>query len=373
MASKKPYFPIGKGAVIPALILFWVSFLLIYRTPLEIFPKNNTYFGYTAESDGNFEGGNSSVSVDTTGKHLQFAYTLGDSSEMPFARLVFHAHQLFRTLNLNHYRTIDIVLHPEETNSFVLTIFTYIPGFSDPDDSQTHRPYSLICHPIKGQKRYRYSLKDFATPSAWFSAVNVKLEDAPRSDWAQMTHLSISDATLETGVPLKITLEKIRFVNSVSLSIVQSLIFPLLYIFGFLLVSNAARKKRNRDIKQRLYHPGSRESYSPEEKLTLLEFLSINFRDPLLTLEKIEKQTQLNQFQVSEIISDTFKMRYKQYVNYIRLEEAKKLLLETDTPINAIAEKVGYCYSNSFSRAFRLSEGVTPNEYRKVKQSRTNG
>ncbi len=371
MVFKKPYIPIVKGLVIPSILLFTVSFFLFYRFPLEIFPKNETYFGYTAESDGNFENGNSVTSVDTTNKHLKFEYTLGEKSEQPFARLIFHAHQLFRTLNLNQYQTMELQLHPEDCNSFVITLFTYVPGFSTPEDSRTHRPYSVICHPQKGTKVYRFPLRDFATPSGWFTSVGLDVEEVPKSDWAKMTHLSFSDAMLETNVPLKITLEKIRFVESVPLSLLKSLLIVLLYLVISLVISEELRKKKNRTIKQRLYHPGAKMSYTPEEKERLTAYLIESYSDPLLTLEKIEKQLKLNQFQVSEIIADTYKMRYKQYVNFIRIEAAKKLLAQTDTPINAISEKVGYCYSNSFSRAFRQTEGVTPNEYRKAAQLRS--
>lgn len=364
MSVKKPLPPIGRVVALPMIVLFTVSFLLIYRSPLEIFPTNETYFGYSAESDGNFETGNSTTSLDSTKSHLTFAYTLGNKSDMPFARLIFHAHQLFRTLNLNYYRTMEITLHPEECSSFVITLFTYVPGFSSPEDSRTHRPYSLICHPVPGKKVYRFPLKDFATPTEWFSSQNLKLENVPKSDWAKMTHLSFSDATLKMNVPLKITLEKIQFKNSIIVSLLESIILPLIYLIGFILFTKKMRKKRNREIKQRLYHPNSAESYTEEEKKRLIDYLNINYSDPLLTLEKIEKQIQLNQFQVSEIISDAYQMRYKQFISQRRISEAKRMLEKTDTPINAIAEKVGYCYSNSFSRVFRESEGMTPNEYR---------
>ncbi len=370
MAQKKiSFILLFRVAVLPAILVFFILFFLTYQTPLEIFPENDTLFEYSTVSDGNFEDGNSSSSFDTSNRHLKFEYTLGDKNETPYAMLIFHAHELFRSINLKQYKSVEIYLHPEESSDFTLTLYTYVPGFSDPGNSDTHRPYSLICRPHGTEKLYRYALDDFATPGWWFSAFNLGEEDVPKSDWEQITHLSISDATRLQNKPLQITIEKIRFTDSLGQKLLFAALCAVLYLLIYFAVSKQLRIRKNRKIKQRLYHPGAKTSYTPEDKDKLILFLSENYSDPLLTLEKIEKQIGLNQFQVSEIISDTYKMRYKQYLNHIRLEVAKKLLTTTDNPISAIAEEVGYCYSNSFSRAFRQSEEMTPNQYRKSMQN----
>lgn len=53
------------------------------------------------------------------------------------------------------------------------------------------------------------------------------------------------------------------------------------------------------------------------------------------------------------------------YVQSLRLEEAKQVLETTDLPIEAIAHDVGYEDSSSFSRLFRRKTGITPAQYRK--------
>jgi two-component system, response regulator YesN len=64
---------------------------------------------------------------------------------------------------------------------------------------------------------------------------------------------------------------------------------------------------------------------------------------------------------------------YKQYTgNTIidilgekRMDQARKLLIDTNLSINEIAEKVGYINASYFYRVFKKANGVTPNEYRK--------
>lgn len=53
------------------------------------------------------------------------------------------------------------------------------------------------------------------------------------------------------------------------------------------------------------------------------------------------------------------------YVQSLRLEEAKQILETTDLSIEAVAYEVGYEDSSSFGRLFRRKTGITPAQYRK--------
>lgn len=56
---------------------------------------------------------------------------------------------------------------------------------------------------------------------------------------------------------------------------------------------------------------------------------------------------------------------FHQYLNAHRIEISKHLLSETETPINCIADIVGYKDTKTFYRLFKASLGVSPGEYRK--------
>ena len=48
-----------------------------------------------------------------------------------------------------------------------------------------------------------------------------------------------------------------------------------------------------------------------------------------------------------------------------RVEEARRLLLQSDAPISAVAEAVGYSDYNYFTKIFRAATGLTPSAFRK--------
>ena len=54
------------------------------------------------------------------------------------------------------------------------------------------------------------------------------------------------------------------------------------------------------------------------------------------------------------------------YTIHLRMERAKELLRTTALPLKEISEAVGYYNISSFTRRFKLNQGITPSEYRKV-------
>lgn len=55
-----------------------------------------------------------------------------------------------------------------------------------------------------------------------------------------------------------------------------------------------------------------------------------------------------------------------EYVRTVRLREARRLLGETDWPIEQVGEKVGYGDIHYFSRIFSAHEGISPRAFRKL-------
>ncbi|MDF2927031.1 MAG: hypothetical protein K0R57_5945 [Paenibacillaceae bacterium] len=54
------------------------------------------------------------------------------------------------------------------------------------------------------------------------------------------------------------------------------------------------------------------------------------------------------------------------YINKIRMEEAKRLLREESCSIAEAAKRVGYADMNTFNRIFKKHEGITPGKYKEI-------
>lgn len=74
----------------------------------------------------------------------------------------------------------------------------------------------------------------------------------------------------------------------------------------------------------------------------------------------------------SGLTQRTFKRRFQvatgyaplDYVQSLRIEEAKQMLESTDDPIDDVAGAVGYAEPAAFRRLFKRMTGVQPKQYR---------
>lgn len=90
--------------------------------------------------------------------------------------------------------------------------------------------------------------------------------------------------------------------------------------------------------------------------------------------KKISLDGMANKFHISRsYLSKKFKATtgfgFKEYIVNVRIKNACKLLLETNKSITDIAFECGFNDSNYFGDAFRHVKGMSPNKYRKNKET----
>lgn len=89
------------------------------------------------------------------------------------------------------------------------------------------------------------------------------------------------------------------------------------------------------------------------------------FLEPELTLTSLAKQVNISRNQLSEIINCHFKCNFYDFVNKYRVEEVKKRMkINKDFTILAIAFDAGFPSKSTFNSVFKKSTGLTPSEYR---------
>lgn len=99
--------------------------------------------------------------------------------------------------------------------------------------------------------------------------------------------------------------------------------------------------------------------------LDLLEKKEI-YKDPELRINDISKMLHTNRTYVSKTVNQTIGCNFSDFINSYRVEHTKKLLLENKLETMSlveIAEKSGFSNMNSFYRAFRRAEGISPKQF----------
>ena len=72
---------------------------------------------------------------------------------------------------------------------------------------------------------------------------------------------------------------------------------------------------------------------------------------------------------ISKLFKNSMNMNLREYINQLRIEEAKRLLLSTSMSVSEIASNVGYYNISYFSTVFRKLCGVSPIEWSSGRKS----
>lgn len=88
------------------------------------------------------------------------------------------------------------------------------------------------------------------------------------------------------------------------------------------------------------------------------------FRDPDLTLNRLASRAGIPARQVSAAINRVRQCNVSQVVNAYRIDEAKRLLSDTDLPVTQIMLRCGFQTKSNFNREFRRITGMSPSDYR---------
>ena len=83
-----------------------------------------------------------------------------------------------------------------------------------------------------------------------------------------------------------------------------------------------------------------------------------------LTIEDIARQTASNRTYVSHFVNTHYGMSFREWINYLRLQYAKDIMLKSpDKSVADIALESGYLSTSYFSRIFKETEGLAPGRW----------
>jgi len=87
-----------------------------------------------------------------------------------------------------------------------------------------------------------------------------------------------------------------------------------------------------------------------------------------VSLSSISKSLGITTQKTSKVINQYANRNFNDFINYHRIQDAKKLLLDENSKnftISSIAFDTGFSSLSSFNSAFKKFEGITPSSYRK--------
>lgn len=98
--------------------------------------------------------------------------------------------------------------------------------------------------------------------------------------------------------------------------------------------------------------------------LPLLELVENNLKAPP-TLAQMAEVVKLSPSYLSGTFKKQFGLTIRQYINNLRIQQTKELLIHTDFTLDHIADKVGFYDAYHLSKTFSKNTGQTPGKFRK--------
>ncbi|MGI6685745.1 MAG: response regulator [Bacillota bacterium] len=95
-----------------------------------------------------------------------------------------------------------------------------------------------------------------------------------------------------------------------------------------------------------------------------VHYMEENFQMEL-SLEDVAQQVYLSPCYFSRLFKQVKGWSFSEYLTQVRMEEARRLLINSDLQISEIAARVGYRDARYFSQVFKRNEGCTPISYRR--------
>ncbi|KML69148.1 helix-turn-helix domain-containing protein [Pectobacterium peruviense] len=187
------------------------------------------------------------------------------------------------------------------------------------------------------------------------------------SMWKSAPFIAGSYVLISGAIDLVIALD-IAFNNgSHAATIITVFHIVMLAILAMLIVTHSARSQTELIVTHD-QKPEAPPATDDEHQLakTLDDFIRTHalYTDPSMTLQRLSRRMGIPLRRLSETINRVHGRNFSQVINEYRIEEAKRLLSQTDARITDIMLESGFQTKSNFNREFLRLTGMSPSVWR---------
>jgi AraC-like DNA-binding protein len=317
--------------------------------------QENTFAVYSDASLG----GKTDVKAKFEGDTLLFKYELKEGYEWPYAGIFLM--NSGKREPVNGKMKMVIGLKTSASKDVFITLYEFVPGYTKlPQNNFRNWEYKLIID--SNIQYYTIPLSDFELPYGWYKKADLKKEDLPEFDFNRIKNICIHNGTLiNKGVPDEIKITRLVFKWDFNIWLLGLVIGSVSWLLGLFLIW----LYKNRKNELQISYVATKIIDEPKNEWEQVQvFISRHYTEDL-SMEFISKKLGIAKHKITSLIKENTSLIFKQYLNQIRVAEAKRLLAETDLPIGEIASHVGFGHISNFNRVFKELVGFPPSDIRK--------
>ncbi len=341
------------------LSLIYYAFFL-YQKDIAIFPNGIAY--YTNYSDKDKGGKSEVLKFEAAKSHIEVVFSLENKVGAYAGFNLYLKDSIFK--NFNDYNSFKVCLETQNIQSLAFSPRTFEKGVSDSSNLESNRLNYQIINVVQPQKTiYTLPFKDFKIREWWLNFNSHTLQLSKDPDWNATQFISITPEFIkDKSNPASVKVYSIRVSknNRFYFIVIGGMIG--VYWLVFFLFSLPKKQKQIVITHKNLEIPNAPENLSWQEQIEV--FIGKEFTKFDLGLNDVARAVDKPSYIVSRHLKSKFNLSFKEYINKIRLEEAKKLLLNSPLSVKEISYAVGFATTNHFTRVFKQEFGVPPSEFR---------
>lgn len=360
-----PYIEILKSklfiavAIIPLLfgILEFIYFLSIGS--LTVFPNNDYLLDYFTDSS---IGGNSQIiKNEVTDSGLMLDFVLDKTTSSPYVGIKI-SRKDNKTFDISKYDQLKINTNGNHVDKIGVAIFTSILNLQKINNLTEILLYSIFTI-NEENKSYYLKLNQFKAPDWWEEKYNINSEFKP--DFKNVRNINISNGLMQQLENIRtLEIHSISFSRSYRHLILRILFFEFIVVFSVLMILILGESfKLNKKTVTINYKPVEGD-LKKMPKADFMDYINNHFHNSQLTLDIVASETGISHRKIANNIQDQYNCNFKTYINRLRINESKRLLVDANLNIGEIAYKVGFNNQSHFNRVFKSELNISPSEFR---------
>lgn len=355
--NKKSYVHFLVIGILPVVLVWSILWVICLSIPsIEIVNKDQTIpFGiYT---DQELQGYSIASAEKTQSQGITFDYVLKEGYIYPYTGISFTPDTGMLALELNSIFTVELMMENASVIPFILN-----ENVTDKTGKMWMRPVQYELKTIAGRHIYTIPLEEFVVPSWWYKNNEFSESDFPAFNAAHVKNICIQNSALAvTNKKERIVIIQITNTPGIGSWIWSASIFTFFWITG-VGIYIAFKKKKETPVFIP-YVATATDEKTVDEWSQIQTYISANYMNDI-NMESMEKELGIAKHKIALLIKENTTLIFKQYLNQIKVAEAKRLLLETNLPIGEIADQVGFGHLSNFNRVFKQYTGESPSELR---------
>lgn len=344
------------------LVVFFVLWFCLHCSPLSFFDVE--HLETTTFTDEGIDRGHSEIlSIQNSQDHKAIQFELKEGFISPYAGMSFFQEGTY--WDLAPYNEVEIEVELQNTKNLEITLATYQNGVTKENEPLTFRHNVMEVPVVEAVTVCRLPLERVQIAQWWLEKFKLRSTELGAPNWEKTKSISFTaKIRLDNHQTQLLKINRIVFIKDLTLFYGISSVFMLLWYIGLSFYFKPSSKDKTVS-RRTLYSPSSENPYKyKEEEKAILEYVSTHYTNPDFSLGLMSDLLKVPEKTISSIIKKNFEMSFKEYLNGIRLAEAKRLLALPDKNVSEIAYQVGFNSPNHFNRTFKSSEGCTPTEFR---------